>query len=400
MEEAISRALEASPEIKALEAAVREQSALVDQAGRWSNPALYLGGENFAGRGDYSGTELAEYTAAIDQTIETGGKRGRRQDLARSALKQSELQLSVNRGTAVAEARRRYTALQLAQAKQNNARRLLETSQSAADVVLTKRGVGVVGGLDESRTRVTVSLAEIELARTSRDLELARERLVRLWDGHASEMKGDLPALELITPSTDPAALLSRLQSGLRWKWTESLRTSEEHRGELARAEAWPDLSLILGHRWFGDNVADAWIAGVTIPIPVLNQNRDGIRAAREGLQRVNAEVSAVRRGLRDALESNLARVKAAHEAALRLENETLPLARKSHSLVEEGYRLGRYDLLYMLEAQQTLFEVEAGLVAALGELHFAQIDLDELLGPVSPATDQTSGQNSHKNQK
>ena len=51
---------------------------------------------------------------------------------------------------------------------------------------------------------------------------------------------------------------------------------------------------------------------------------------------------------------------------------------------MEEGYRLGRHELLYLLEAQQTLFAVEAGVAGALGELHFALTDLDALL--VSPS--------------
>lgn len=393
-EEAIARALGASPDIAALEASVREHSALVDQAGRWINPAIYLGVENFDGSGDYDELDLAEYTAAIDQKIETGGKRGRRRDIARAVLQRSEWELSIQRGAVTAEARRRYTALQLAQAKQNTARKLLETSRSAEEVVQTKSGAGVVGGLDESQIQVTVSLAEIELSRFSRELALARERLVSLWDGHTAEMEGEVPYLELINPLTDATTLLRRLQTGPRWKWTENLRSTEESRGALARAEAWPDLSLILGHRWFGDQDVDAWIAGITIPIPVLDQNRDGIRAAREGLQRANAEVAAVRRSLREALDSTASRVNAAHEAAIRLEQETLPLARKSFSMVEEGYKLGRYTLSIMLDAQQTLFEVEAGLVAALGELHFAQIDLDELIGPILAAPAPQPAQN------
>ena len=356
-------------------------------ASRAVGKSIVVAGEGkFAGSRAYRGSDVAEYTATLDQPIEVGGKRGLRQDLARAALQRAELDLTVRRGALVAEARRRYVAVQLAQAQQDNARERLVTSQRAAEVVRTKRGAGVAAGLDDVRTQVAVSLATIEVQKTTEHLAQARAQLVRLWEGNVAEANEPLPALVLPPALADAAAMLGQLQQGPRWQLAESWRATQQYQAALARSAAWPDVTLKVGHRWFEEGDDHAWIVGLSIPFPVWDRNQGGIRASREGTLRVDAEVAAARRALRENFAMSVARVRIAHETASRLENETLPLAKRSYALVEEGYRLGRHELLYLLEAQQTLFAVEAGVLDALGELHFALADLDELLGPPDAA--------------
>jgi cobalt-zinc-cadmium efflux system outer membrane protein len=170
------------------------------------------------------------------------------------------------------------------------------------------------------------------------------------------------------------------LIEGPRWQLIESWQSSQSRQTAVARAMAWPDVSVRLGHRWFEEGDDHAWLVGVSVPFPLFDRNTDGIRAARAGETRANAEATAQQRRLRESLDTSLERVRSAYATAARLDTETLPLARRSYALVEEGYRLGQYELLYLLEAQQTLFTVEAGVAQALGELHFALSDLDELL--------------------
>jgi len=375
-----ARALAASPELQALTAAVEEQAAQVDQAKRWQNPSLDLEKENFAGSRAYRGSAMAEYTATLDQTIEVGGKRKLRTELATADLERAELALDIERGVVTAEARRRFVALQLAQAEREIAREKLATVRSSIEVVQAKRGAGASGGLEEARTQVAVSMSEVELEKANRQLAQAQKRLANLWGGSPGEVAGEVDALTLVEPAADASSLQRRLIEGPRWRLIESWQTSQSRLTAAARASAWPDVSVRVGHRWFEEGDDNAWLLGVSVPFPLFDRNADGIRAARAGEDRVRAEASAQQRRLRESLDTSLERVRAAYAAAARLETETLPLARRSYALVEEGYRLGQYELLYLLEAQQTLFTVEAGVAGALGELHFALSDLDELL--------------------
>ena len=389
LSEVMAKALAKAPELQALSAAVEEQAAQVDQAQRWHNPSLDLEKENFSGSRAYRGSAMAEYTATLGQTIEIAGKRRLRTELADAALERAELELTIERGVVTAEVRRRYAALQLAQSELEIAREQLATVRSAVDVVQAKRGAGVSGGLEEARTQVAVSMSEVEVEKASRELAHAQARSANLWGGPAEEVAGDVQALTLVEPIADDPTLERRLIEGLRWQLIESRQASQASHTAVARAAAWPDVSVRVGHRWFEEGDDNAWLVGVSVPFPLFDRNADGIRAARAGQARANAEASVSQRRLLESLDSSLDRVRTAHATATRLEQETLPLARRSYALVEEGYRLGQYELLYLLEAQQTLFTVEAGVASALGELHFALSDLDEILvtGPSTSST-------------
>lgn len=380
--EAMSRVLAASPDIAALEAAAKEQSALADQAGRWSNPVLTLEKENFSGSRAYRGNALAEYTATVDQTFELGRKRGLRRELALAGVQMADLELAVRRSALVAETRRRYASVQLAQARQQNAGERLTAARAAAKAVQAKRGAGVSGGLEAARTQVSVSLAEVDMERMSRQLDQDRERLARLWGGTAATEVGAVAELSVVPVTSDEGDLGLRLEQGARWRLAEMRRDSQQRAVALAQRQTWPDVTVSVGRRWFEEGGDHAWVAGLSLPFPLWDQNRDGVRAAREGLARTAATMAAEHRGLREALSLALAKVKSARATAERLERETLPLARRSYALVEEGFKLGRYDLLYLLEAQQTLYATETSVLDARAELHFALIDLEELLDP------------------
>ena len=75
--EALERTLKENPELELYPLAQRQAEALRLQAGIRPSPELSLELENAFGSGEFSGTDSAEVTLALSQTIELGGKRDR-----------------------------------------------------------------------------------------------------------------------------------------------------------------------------------------------------------------------------------------------------------------------------------------------------------------------------------
>ena len=82
LDEAVARASEAAPIIRADEAAVAAARAGRQQAGVRPNPSVTVEAENFVGTGPYDVFRQAEITATYSQPIERGGKRDARVALA------------------------------------------------------------------------------------------------------------------------------------------------------------------------------------------------------------------------------------------------------------------------------------------------------------------------------
>ena len=78
LDEAVRRAIAASPAIQAQEAGIRSARAGRSQADIRPNPVLLVEAENIAGTGAYDVYRQAETTVTYAQTIERGGKRDAR----------------------------------------------------------------------------------------------------------------------------------------------------------------------------------------------------------------------------------------------------------------------------------------------------------------------------------
>ena len=64
-----------------------------------------------------------------------------------------------------------------------------------------------------------------------------------------------------------------------------------------------------------------------------------------------------------------------------RFENDVLPGAQSALDAATEGYRVGKFGFLEMLDAQRSLFEVRGSYIDALVEYHKAVAYVERLIG-------------------
>jgi len=150
---------------------------------------------------------------------------------------------------------------------------------------------------------------------------------------------------------------------------------------DRARAGAWPDITVSAGVRRFEDTGDSAFLAGVSVPLPVFDRNQDATRAA--GLRTQSAELSAqtVEARLRAEQASLAALVRAAKSRLQRLEGEALPLAEDAYASAAEGYRVGKFDLTATLDARRSLIETRAAVIDARLALQLYTLRLRALIG-------------------
>ena len=84
LEQAIARALDASPTIKSRDELVGGADAGVRQSGVLPNPEIDVELENFAGSGPFNSLDEAELTLGVSQRIERSGKRDGRVAIAKA----------------------------------------------------------------------------------------------------------------------------------------------------------------------------------------------------------------------------------------------------------------------------------------------------------------------------
>lgn len=379
LDDAITRAMDASPRLRSAVAGYDAAKGTEQQAGNWLNPEIAIEAENLAGSGTYSGTRSAEYTYGLSQTIEIGGKRGARSDAALAAreaagndMLTARQDLARDVQVAYAEAMAESEAMKLA----------AQQEQLAADVLTAvSRRVDAAAEPEIQRSKAQVAHATSIIARQQqeRQLRIAKDKLARLWGEQQLNASLDHAwFFNLENPET-----LEHYQQALTASpnLQQLVHKQAEKEAWLAyeKAQAIPDPSVSLGMRDFRDSGDQAFVLGVSLPIPVLNQNRGNIARARAELSQSESDAEQTKLALEQELTENWQHWRTAYTEAEQLKTDLLPTAEKAFSLARSGYERGKFPYLEVLDAQRTLFDAYSQYYDALKRYHTARANVQRL---------------------
>lgn len=379
--DAFALALLRNPELKAFPYGLRAAEARMLQAGLRPNPELQIEVEEFGGRGDRTGFDAAETTVQIGQPIELAGKRAKRTRLAALDKELVQWDYESARLEVMREVRQAFATVLTAQERLALAQRLLDLSLQAQSAVAQRVGAGKDSPVDELRADVAVSESRIEQQKAQKALLAARHGLAAAWGGHAptfEKVAGDVYEISQPAPLQEPGAAISGNPDVARWETEQAQRRAALR---LEQARAVPDITAGGGVRRFEETDDAAVVVGLAVPIPLFDRNQGGIREAIAALAEARQRYEAVRVKTLAALTEAVNALAAAWEEATILKQDVLPKAQQAFEAVQQGYRQGKFDYLYVLDTQRTLFETQARYIDSIEAYHKARADVERLTG-------------------
>lgn len=125
------------------------------------------------------------------------------------------------------------------------------------------------------------------------------------------------------------------------------------------------------------------WVVGPTlgVEVPLFDQNQAQIAKAEYEHQQAQQALEALDRDLVQQAHVALKRARVAAENARFYRDSYLPLQEESLQLAQEAYRVGRTQLLAVLDVQRGLLEARAGYVAAQADAGIAVVELERVAG-------------------
>lgn len=379
LNDAIQRALAESPRLKAYESALMASKGERRQAGALPNPEIGVEAENVAGQGRYRGTDSAEFTYGVTQLIEVGGKRSARQEAAGKGYEIAGMQYKAARFDLIRDVTAAYAG---AVAAQEEVKLAEEQKQLAGEVLesVSKRVAAAAEPLiQKSKAQVALATSEIAYGKAMRGLVTARNRLASLWGGNGGDFTLDSSDFFTLKPPPALPETVSRLAA------TPDIARLDAEIGraranlELERANAIPDPRVNVGVREFRESNDQAFVVGVSLPIPVWNLNRGNIARARHEVSRSESVKQATVLGLSNELSRATQELHTAYAEAEALKATILPAAKTAFSLSRQGYQAGRFPYLEVLDAQRTLFEARSQYIAALNTYHARRAEVERL---------------------
>lgn len=380
LDEAVERAIAASPELRARGAGVAVARAERTQAGLKPNPILSVEAENFVGTGRYGVFEQSELTVSYEQRIERGGKREARQAYAQRGIDLAQAQARAARLDLAQEVQRAFIDLQIADQLTWIAERRLMVEKDIQQEALRR----VRGYRDplfvETSADARVTEAQLALTEARSRLKAARGLLASFWGGDPAAI--EVP--EGIEKPGSPSADLAPADTALGEAAVERARAAVV----LEQTQAVQDYSFSGGARFLRESNDVALVGGISIPLGRFDRNQGNIERARAERERLELEAEAARLARLRRLASLRADAEAARMRADGIIDEVYPRAAKTLEQVREGYNRGGFRFSDVQDAANAIVAVQQQWVEAMTRYRDVQSEIDRLTGRFDTASD------------
>jgi cobalt-zinc-cadmium efflux system outer membrane protein len=380
LSDALALALEHNPRLSVFDLDIRVAEAKALQASLRPNPELGLDIENFAGSGEFSGFGSSEVTLSLSQLFELGGKRPKRQEVARLDSELATWDYESARLEVFNDVTQAFIAVVIAQTQIALANDLIEVSEQDLAAVNRRVDAGATPPIERIRARIALATANMERKNTALALVAARAELAATWGSKVASFSNALGDLREIAPPPELGELDQRLKSNpdiARWKTKLAQRQASL---ELERALGKIDLTAGGGIRRIEGSGDNAFVVGLAVPIQFKNPNKGIIQAAEIQLHQIDKEHLSVLVSTNAKLASLLAELTAAYHSAYALSNEILPEAREAMTTAEGAYLKGLFSFTDVLAVRKTNFELHGRYIEALARYHSAAANIERLV--------------------
>jgi cobalt-zinc-cadmium efflux system outer membrane protein len=386
------RQAQTAPRLKEAQASIGQAEGLARQSRALPNPTVNVTVENFGGNGPYSGSQSAETTAAIEQTIELGGKRGARVEAGRAGLDVARARAAQVRSDFAFDLAQAYATAEAADIRLQLAKDSLALAEDDARVAdaMVKAGKEADLRSVQARSGVEAARADVDEAQAARSAAFARLTamvdspipLTSISDSLLAHADRGEP-ISVADPLDSPAYLVAQAE-----------RNEVAKRVRVEQTRASPDLTVSLGVRRLAADDSRALVGGVSVPFPIFDRNRGNISSVQSELAAADQRVNIARLDAQADIQSATARLQAAF-TRVKSAHDSEQTAQEAYRLTRIGYEAGKLPLSEVLNARRTLTDARNQTLKAREDRLNAEAELARLRG-VTPFVDpQGSGDKS-----
>jgi cobalt-zinc-cadmium efflux system outer membrane protein len=378
----VDEVVQRNPELDFYRAEITAAAAGRRTSAQWQNPELSadIGSKRVWERGGAALGDGMAWSVSVAQTFEFPGRIGLRKAIANRQVDLAELGLAQFQASLAARARGKALAALAAQEKLDAANEVTQRLRALLATLVQRDPAGVTPLLDQRIIEASSITLQRRAAQAARELQGALLELNQLRGAPAGaplRLTGSLDA-----PTNVPAlsALLDVAATNsfdLRMRQTELAQ--QGFQVQLARNERYPKVTLAPFYASERANDEQHIVGvGVSLPLPLWNQNRGGIEAAYAREQQAAASLRVAQREVERRVTDH----------ALALETQLAEMAqwrpdaaaqfREAAELADRHFRLGAVPVTIYVEMQMKYLDALEVLLATRHEAleHWQQLEV------------------------
>ena len=377
LESALQNAFAGNPDLAAAQWEIDIAQGGRQQAGLIPNPVASWDAED-------TRRSTRTTTVKLSQTLELGGKRGARIEVASRAQDAAAQELEQRRNLLRAEVIDGFYGALWAQERLELAQRSMALAERGLVIANGRVTAGKASPVEATRAQVQVSQIRLERSRAEIGVSDAYRRLAAIT-GSATIGFERVEAGAVNTPALPSATqLLARLESTAELRLAQ-LQIQQRDAGlGLEKAQRIPDLDISIGSQYDASVRERVNLVGVSMPIPLFNRNQGNVLAASRRADQARDLRNATELRLRTETRQALDLWATANSEVRAFNQVILPAAQSAVDSATRGFEMGKFNFLDVLDAQRTLIAARTQYLAARAQATDAWVRIERIYGDLA----------------
>lgn len=323
-------------------------------------------------------------TVKLSQTLELGGKRGARIDVATRAQEAAALTLEQRRNGLRAEVIDGYYGALRAQERLDLAQRSVALAERGLVVANGRVTAGKTSPVEATRAQVQLSEIRLEFNRAQMGLTDAYRRLAASTGAASTDFQAVATQAQAAPALPSPAQLLARLEQTAELRLAELQIVQGVAALGLEKAQRIPDLDVSIGSQYDASVRERVNVVGVSMPIPLFNRNQGNVLAASRRADQARDLRNAAELRLRTETRQALDLWQTANTEVRSFNQQILPAAQSAVDSATRGFEMGKFNFLDVLDAQRTLIAARTQYLAATAQATEAWVRIERIYGDLA----------------
>ena len=385
VEGVVAEVVRQNPELDFYRAEITAARAGRRTAGQWNNPELSadLGSKRVWERGGPALGDGVAWSVSVAQTFEYPGRIALRRAIANQQVELAELGLAQFQASLAARAQATALAALVAEEQSRATHEVSQRFRSLLDVLVQRDPAGVAPLLEQRIIEASLITLQRRSVQTSRRLQGALLELNQLRG-----MPADAPLQltgTLTVPTNLPAwavlfAVAATNNFDLRMRQAEL--TQQGFQVRLAQNERYPRVTLAPFYAEEKANDEQRIVGvGVSLPLPLWNQNRGSVEAAHAREQQAAASLRATQRDVERRLTDHALAFETQVRELARWRSDAPAEFREAAELADRHFRLGAVPVTLYVDMQLKYLDALEALLATRHEALEHRQQLEVLVG-------------------
>lgn len=383
LNEALLKVLKLNPDLEALRYEVKSKDGEIYQQSRLANPEFEFELENFAGTGELSGFGRSEYSVLLSQEIPTGKKRSLSIGIAKVSKTITELILKKKGADLLLEAKKMFYELYFLQEKIALKRRQVSQIENFRQQILKRVKAGKTSPLELSRIKIYLLRKKTDLRSTISEFNSTGVYLASLWGEESFFYKSVFAGYsgwEKFIISNE-MNIISELNPDL--VLLKKVIRQHEVELRLEKAIRIPDISISGGIKRHSESGLTAFTAGLSIPVPVFDNNKGGVSTAGYLVDKAVTELRSEELRIQSELTAKFRALITELENTRIYKDEIIPESENTLKIISEAYAMGRSDYLEVIDVYDSVYEINEEYIQSIRDRRIEMAEIERLNGRI-----------------